>query len=135
MCVAPAEKPKKGGAQHKAGKGEYTEEFEHFWSLYPRRVEKAKAFRAWNTRLKEDASAEVIIEAATNYSLYCRNQKIEEKFIKHPSTFLGPDKPYEEYINWQPSVQGLKMPKNIENALNLIKKAEQEEHEGGSVFD
>jgi hypothetical protein len=101
ICVdAPAEKPKKGGAQ-KTGKGEYTDEFEAFWGNYPRKIEKKGAFRVWNTRLKEGVLSELMINAAKGYSAFCKKNKTEEKYIKHPSTFLGPAEPYVEYTGYK----------------------------------
>lgn len=102
-----------GGAQSQgSGKGqktpaekpgnEYTAEFEEFWSHYPRRVEKRAAFKAWKTRLKEGYKPQQLIIAAKNYASYCRLQGTEQRFIKHPSTFLGPNKPFEEFINGPP---------------------------------
>lgn len=90
------------GAQTKSGKGEYTKDFEEFWSHYPRKVEKHTAFRAWKARLKGGAKAEDIIKACINYAEYCNAQNTEMQYIKHPSTFIGPDRPYEEFINGPP---------------------------------
>lgn len=92
-----------GAQEFKApGKGDYTAEFNDFWDSYPRKKEKIKAFKAWNARLKEKVKYEDLIKASNNYALYCKIQNIEERYIKHPSTFLGPDKPFEEYIHLQP---------------------------------
>lgn len=109
--IIPAEKPsgskktvEDGGAQSKTGKDDYTKEFEEFWRHYPRRVEKKRAFRAWKTRLKEGIPPEDMLQACINYSQYCKQQRTEQKFIKHASTFLGPDKPYEEFIKGPPEV-------------------------------
>ncbi|RKL63036.1 hypothetical protein DXT63_08555 [Thermoanaerobacteraceae bacterium SP2] len=102
----PSDTTEDGGAQQKervktasAGKGEdYTPEFEQFWAIYPRKVEKRKAFRVWNTRLKEKISPHDMITAARNYAAYCKKQSIEARYIKHPGTFLGPDKPFTDFI-------------------------------------
>ncbi|WP_422445999.1 hypothetical protein [Thermoanaerobacterium sp. DL9XJH110] len=102
----PSDTTEDGGAQQKervktasAGKGEdYTPEFEQFWAIYPRKVEKKKAFRVWNTRLKEKISPHDMITAARNYAAYCKKQSIEARYIKHPGTFLGPDKPFTDFI-------------------------------------
>jgi hypothetical protein len=96
--LTPAEKPMEGGAQNKdSGKGYYTQEFELFWAVYPRKIEKKKAFGSWNARLKEKIQPDAMIRAAENYAQICKGA--EEKFIKYPPTFLGRDKPYEEYIS------------------------------------
>ncbi len=76
----------------------YSPEFEKFWNAYPRKVEKKKAFKNWKTRLKEGYNPEDLIIAANNYALDCERLKTEKKFIKHPSTFLGPSCPFEDYL-------------------------------------
>ena len=98
--ITPAEKPKQGGAQtNKSGKGdEYTPEFEEFYSAYPRRVEKRRAYKAWKAQIKEKAPPENMILAAVNYAANCKNRGTEPQYIKHPATFLGKDKPYEDWL-------------------------------------
>ncbi|PKM90317.1 MAG: hypothetical protein CVU87_02720 [Firmicutes bacterium HGW-Firmicutes-12] len=76
----------------------YKDDFEKFWSFYPRKVEKIAAFKAWNTRLKEGEQPESIIKAAQTYAAECKRSKTEYKYIKHGSTFLGPNKPFLDYI-------------------------------------
>ncbi|HBG88319.1 MAG TPA: hypothetical protein DDW62_12310, partial [Marinilabiliaceae bacterium] len=107
----PAEKSSDGektaedeGAQpkKKVGKDGYTQDFETFWFQYPRKLEKKKAFRAWKTRVKEGVKPDDLIQACANYAAYCEAQGTSEKYVKHGSTFLGPDKPYEEYIQGMP---------------------------------
>ncbi|HHY95890.1 MAG TPA: hypothetical protein GX513_12920 [Firmicutes bacterium] len=77
---------------------EYTADFEAFWSVYPRRAEKQRAYRAWRARLREKHSPDDLIRAAANYAASCHAKGTEERFIKHPATFLGPDKPFEEWL-------------------------------------
>lgn len=101
-CYASAEKPKGGGAQSKTGKGEYTKDFEEFWSHYPRRIEKKKAFNAWNARIKQGAVPKDMIFACINYSKFCEVEAKEDQYIKHASTFLNKDEPYKEYIDYFP---------------------------------
>ena len=133
--IAPAEKPD-GGAQQReraktapvrktaptvgkaAGKGEeYTSEFEHFWAIYPRPIEKKAAFRCWKTLLKEGVDPEDIISAAGHYAEYCRNK--DPSFVKYPSTFLGRDRPYREFINGIP-VSELNFNKPIPKAYQSL---------------
>lgn len=79
---------------------EYTPAFEAFWSHYPRKKEKRKAFAAWKTRLREpDVTEELLIICAQNYATFVKREGTEERYIKHGATFLGPSKPYEEYSN------------------------------------
>lgn len=115
-----ADKSEIDGAQEIApGKSEYTQDFNEFWDSYPRKKEKIKAFKAWNARKKEKVRCENLIKASKNYALYCNLQNVEERFIKHPSTFLGPDKPYEEYINWQPKGEKAQDLKNSDGIVMI----------------
>jgi len=74
-------------------------DFEELWKTYPRKIGKQKASKCYQTRLKEGASHSLLLKASTNYARYVKSEKVEEKYIKHPATFLGPDKPYEDFIN------------------------------------
>jgi len=72
--------------------------FEMFWSIYPKKMEKQKSYRMWKARLKEGLTQEDLLAAANNYTNACRNQNTDQKFIKYPATFLGPDKFFAEWI-------------------------------------
>lgn len=76
----------------------YAAEFERFWKAYPRKVEKATAFRKWQARVRAGIPVEDLVAAAARYADHCRAKGTEERFIKHAATFLGPDKPYEEWL-------------------------------------
>ncbi|MGI9861343.1 hypothetical protein SDD30_08160 [Moorella naiadis] len=77
----------------------YTAEFEHFWAIYPRKLEKRAAYKSWRARLKEGIKPDDLIIAALNYAKYCRQNGIDERFIKHAATFLGPSRSYEDYLS------------------------------------
>ena len=81
-------------------KDDFTEDFENFWKEYPRKVGKKEAYKKWLATLKADkgTSPEQLILAATNYAGYCRRTKKEMEYIKHPSTFLGPCTPWQEWL-------------------------------------
>src|SRR5690606_6790371 len=57
----PLHPPQQGGGEEPPGQRtgrrrsqvEYSEDFERFWSVYPRKVEKRRAFKCWQTRLRE----------------------------------------------------------------------------------
>jgi hypothetical protein len=84
----------------------YDPDFEKFWAEYPRKVEKQRAYRCWKTRIREGLSEGLTMEglvrdlvnAAKNYAADCRKRRTEERYIKHASTFLGPDRPYLDWI-------------------------------------
>ena len=76
----------------------YNEHFQEFWSAYPRKVDKKKAYKCYQTRLKEGFSEEELMQAAQNYADECKKENRDSKYIKHPSTFLGVDTPFTEYL-------------------------------------
>lgn len=83
-----------------AGNGtEYSVEFEEFWQVYPRRKEKAAAFSCWKSRLKEGHLAADIITAAQRYAKECVDKGTEISYIKQAKTFLGPKKPFLDYLD------------------------------------
>lgn len=79
-------------------KEKYSCVFEEFWKAYPRKIDKKRAFKVWNTRLKEKYTPKNMIFAAKNYAKYCKQNNTETRYIKHPSTFIGPEKSFEEFI-------------------------------------
>ncbi len=101
------EPPKKSGARSsKAESGtsaedkaeKYSEEFEKFWSVYPRRIDKGNAYKKFLTRTKEGWSGEEIFEAAQKYADECRRLHTDVQYIKHPKTFLSDALPFKDYL-------------------------------------
>jgi hypothetical protein len=84
----------------KSGSAEYSEDFLAFWNAYPRKREKRGAFRVWKARLREQVKPAALIAAAKNYAAAMKGK--DAKFIKLPTTFLGPDRPYEEWVEGIP---------------------------------
>jgi hypothetical protein len=76
----------------------YPKEFEEFWSHYLNKKEKQKAYRCWKTRVKEGYEAGVLLLAAKNYEAECLKEGKELRYIKRGSTFLGPDRPFKDYL-------------------------------------
>lgn len=66
----------------------YSNEFEQFWSLYPRKIDKKKAYTKFKTARKKH-SLETILEGTKKYAKTVKDT--ENKFIKHPTTFLNND--------------------------------------------
>lgn len=71
----------------------YPAEFEEAWALYPPRVGKNKVatFKQWKARIKAGASVVAMLEGTAKYAAYCKAERTEERFIKQPATFFGPD--------------------------------------------
>lgn len=91
----------------KKASDEYTPEFEEFWSHYPRKIAKKAAFRVWKTRTKEGVSKTDLIRASMNYATECRRLGTVTNYIKHASTFLGPDRHFEDYIDGAPPLESM----------------------------
>lgn len=99
---------------------EYSPEFDEFWNQYPRHIDKKRAYKAWCARLKAGYSPAAMIQAATNYAAHCKSNSTEERFIKHPATFIGPelsfmDEPWQKPITSKPK-DDLDPPDEDENA-------------------
>ena len=73
--------------------------FDEFWSLYPRKVNKANARKAW-----EKLTAEQQLMAAKVIDLHCQYWKAKEtelEFIPHASSWLNGER-YEDEIIIEP---------------------------------
>lgn len=64
----------------------YSNEFEQFWAIYPRKVDKKKAYKSFKAAVKAN-TLESILSGTEKYAKQV--QGTETKFIKHPSTFLN----------------------------------------------
>jgi hypothetical protein len=84
------------------GSDPYTPDFESFWNLYPRKIEKRKAFKCWLSRIKEGYCPEQMVASAEHYAEQCKMLNTEPNYIKHAATFLGPSKPFEDYVEGVP---------------------------------
>lgn len=79
-----------------------SDEFEQFWEVYPRQINKVGAYKAWNKCLKAGAKREDIQTAAEHYAESCRQKNTEAQFVMHPTTFLGRDQRWTEYVKGIP---------------------------------
>lgn len=76
----------------------YSVEFEEFWGIYPRKADKAQAYKKYKARLEDGYSHEQLCQAAKNYAEQCKRDRTEEKYIKHGKTFLGESTPFLDYL-------------------------------------
>lgn len=77
----------------KDGSGEYVypEPFEVIWAAYPRQKGKKTAYRKVRTRINDGAEPAELQRAAATYAARMEREEREVKFMKHASTFFGPD--------------------------------------------
>lgn len=76
----------------------YSSRFCELWDAYPRRKEKAKAYKCYNARLNDGYSEDELITAVKRYAKQCREQNTEERYIKLPATFLGSNTPFTDFL-------------------------------------
>ena len=80
----------------------YTADFEEFWKLYPRKVEKAAAYKAYKARLKEGVSKDTLLTAVKNYNRKITDEHTTETYIKYPKSFLSKDRSFDDYLEYKP---------------------------------
>lgn len=80
----------------KPARNGYPAAFEAAWSAYPPRAgaNKRTALKAWTVRIKGGVHAIDIMEGVERYAAYVLAERTEERFIKQPATFFGPDEHY-----------------------------------------
>lgn len=76
----------------------YTCAFEALWKAYPRKKEKAGAYKCYKARLADGFSEDELETAVKRYADECQRQKTEQKYIKLAATFLGPSTPFMDYL-------------------------------------
>ena len=72
-----------------ASVSEYTKEFTSFWSMYPRKVGKGAAYRAWKKILCQAETLQLIESALKWQKESDQWTKDNGQFIPHPSTWLN----------------------------------------------
>lgn len=73
----------------------YTSKFENFWELYPRKVGKGQAQKAWMKQACNEEAVEKILEALEtqkNSNYFSQ----DPKFIPHPATWLNGQRWFDE---------------------------------------
>ena len=97
-------------------KKNYCVRFEQMWQAYPRKKEKAAAYKAYKARLSDGFSEDELETAVKRYADDCKSMHTEERYIKHAATFFGPNTPFADYLkgdgdgpiagNAQPNTEG-----------------------------
>lgn len=76
----------------------YTCAFEEFWSAYPRKQEKAKAYASYKARLADGFSEDELMTAVKRYADECEARNTEKRYIKLCATFLSANTPFVDYL-------------------------------------
>jgi len=75
---------------------EFESDFDECWVLYPRKVARKAALKAYSTCRSNGVSAEDLLTATANYRAATWGH--EERFIMHGATFFGPTSRWEDYL-------------------------------------
>lgn len=76
----------------------YNAHFVTLWSAYPRKIDKAAAYKQYQARLKDGYSEEELLQAVERYTAECKRENREQRYIKHCKTFLGVNGSFTEYL-------------------------------------
>lgn len=90
--------PEKKMSRKEEQEAKHGKDFEEFWEVYPKKVDKGEAFKKYKARRNDGYSAEEILAAAKAYKAECERKHTEKQYIKHAKTFLGPSLSFTEYI-------------------------------------
>ena len=77
---------------------QYTPAFEQFWEAYPRKDEKANAYKKYKARLNDGFSEEELLRAAMAYAAQCKKLQTEKHYIKLAKTFLSESTPFVDFL-------------------------------------
>lgn len=67
---------------------EELEEFEAWWTHYPKKADKGQARKSWR-KAREKASMEELVDGAKGYATECAREGWTRGYIKNPSTWLN----------------------------------------------
>ena len=93
--VEPKEKVKENV---KEKENTYSCAFEALWSAYPRKKEKAIAYKCYKARLADGFSEDELMTAVKRYADECKARRTGARYIKLGATFLGPSTPFQDYL-------------------------------------
>ena len=89
------------------GKDKYICAFEEFWKHYPRKKDKARAYKCYCARLNDGYTEDQLLTACINYAAECELNKTEERYIKHGATFLSVNEPFLDYLKGETENAGI----------------------------
>ena len=94
----------------------YSCAFEALWAAYPRKKEKANAYKCYKARLADGFSEDELMTAVKRYADECKARRTEARYIKLGATFLGPNTPFQDYLgDYKPEDSGGGKHKSFDN--------------------
>ncbi len=79
------------------------EQFDIFWTQYPKKVSKPQAMKTYNALIKKGVSHDSILLCLENYNAEIRATGKELQYVKNPSTFLNNYSDYEKRVTISPT--------------------------------
>ena len=76
----------------------YSCAFEALWAAYPRKKEKANAYKCYKARLADGFSEDELMTAVKRYADECKARGTEARYIKLGATFLSSNTPFADYL-------------------------------------
>jgi len=86
-------------------KDKYSVEFEKFWKIYPRNINKYATMQKFRIVIK-GYNFDKLLKATMIFAQQCKNNNTEEKFIPHGATWLS-QKRYIDFENYKLKVNSL----------------------------
>lgn len=94
----------------------YSCAFEALWAAYPRKKEKANAYKCYKARLADGFSEDELITAVKRYADECKTRGTEARYIKLGATFLSSSTPFADYLGeYKPEDTGGGKHKSFDN--------------------
>lgn len=78
--------------------GKYSSDFEQLWSIYPKKVKKQEAYKAYKCRIYDGYSHNELLYAVQCYAKDCHEYRREKEYIMLCSRFIGPYKTFVDYL-------------------------------------
>lgn len=119
----------KGNKGNKVNENKYSDEFDQFWSVYPKKADKGVSFKKFQTKRKEH-SLESILEGAKKYAYQMKKNGTETQFIKNASTFLNNNSFLDDYEE-QNKTQSYYLPNDKNPDLIRLRKDAEEQLQKG----
>src|SRR3990167_10870700 len=89
-----ADESKKDALKESKRNIKHSPEFDEFWSVYPRKIAKADAWKMWQRRIKDGLDTDYLINCAENYARACKGK--DNAYTKYPASFLNEER-YKDY--------------------------------------
>lgn len=96
LCDSWGVDSRKAGAEGNPPEGTQAEEFDQFWQLYPRKIGKGQARRAFGAALKKASAAQILA------ALQKQPFHPQERFQPHPATWLNGERWLDEQSQQDP---------------------------------